>query len=288
MISKSLTSIVVLLSVSLTACVSRTGHSSTHTEAQVASSQTRSLEADSAVRWLNVNGPQGSTMRIAVALPTGSGPFPAVIILHGTHGFAREYVQLAEDLATHGIVGVAACWFSGRRGAGIEFITPLECPEAPPLPDDSEPNRFRVARQSIAALLEAVRHVPGVRADNIALFGHSRGGGAVLNYALADTSAVATLILDSTGYPPEVISRASMVRVPVLIMHGTADAPADGGSTRTAIAQARAFEAALRGFQKDVEVKYYDGGRHNGIFQDRVQYLDQVQRIATFILAHSR
>jgi dienelactone hydrolase len=227
-------------------------------------------------------------MRIAVARPTGSGPFPAVIILHGTHGFAREYVQLAHDLATHGIVGVAACWFSGRRGTGIQFITPLECPKAPPLPDDSEPNRFPVARQSVAALLQAVGSLPGVRADNVALFGHSRGGGAVLNYALADTGAFAALILDSTGYPPEVISRASMLRVPVLIMHGTADAPADGGSPRTAIAQARAFEAALRGFQKDVEVKYYEGGRHNGIFQNRVQYLDQVQRIATFILAHSR
>lgn len=227
-------------------------------------------------------------MRIAVARPTGSGPFPAVIILHGTHGFAREYVQLARDLATHGIVGVAACWFSGRRGSGIQFITPLECPKAPPLPDDSDPNRFGVARQSIAALLQAVRSVPGVRANNVALFGHSRGGGAVLYYALNDTGDVAALILDSTGYPPEVISQASMIRAPVLIMHGTADTPADGGSPRTAIVQARAFEAALRGFQKDVEVKYYEGGSHNGIFQNHVQHLDQVQRTATFILAHSR
>jgi hypothetical protein len=64
--------------------------------------------------------------------------------------------------------------------------------------------------------------------------------------------------------------------------------PADGGSGRTAIAQARAFEAAWRGFQKDVAVKYYDGGKHNGIFESRAQYLDQVQRIAAFILAHSR
>jgi dienelactone hydrolase len=227
-------------------------------------------------------------MRIAVARPTGSGPFPAVIILHGTHGFAREYVQVAGDLATRGIVGVAACWFSGRRGAGTEFITPLECPKAPPLPDSSERDRFRVARQSIAALVRAVRSAPGVRPDKVALFGHSRGGGAVLEYALTDSSDVAAIILDSTGYPPEVISRASMLRVPVLIMHGTADAPADGGSPMTAIAQARAFEAALRGFEKHVEVHYYQGGRHNGIFESRVQYLDQVQRIATFILAHSR
>jgi dipeptidyl aminopeptidase/acylaminoacyl peptidase len=79
-----------------------------------------------------------------------------------------------------------------------------------------------------------------------------------------------------------------MLRVPVLIMHGVADAPADGGSPRTAIAQARAFEAALRGFQKHVEVKYYEGGSHNEIFQNRVQYRDQVQRIAAFILAQSR
>jgi dienelactone hydrolase len=288
MTSKASTSIVALLSVSLTACVSQTGHSSTHSEAQAPSDGARSLDADTAVQWFNVDGPESSTLRIAVARPTGSGPFPAVIILHGTHGFAREYVQLAHDLATLGIVGVAACWFSGRRGAGIQFITPLECPKAPPLPDDSEPNRFRVAGASIAALLQVVRSVPGVRADNVALLGHSRGGGAVLNYALADTGTIAALILNSTGYPAEVISRASMLRVPVLIMHGVADAPADGGSPRTAIAQARAFEAALRGFQKHVEVKYYEGGSHNEIFQNRVQYRDQVQRIAAFILAQSR
>lgn len=286
MTSMALTSIVAILSVCLSACGSRTSPPSTRTEAQTSGEGTRSLDADPEVEWLNVNGPEGSTLRVAVARPSGRGPFPAVIILHGTHGFAREYVQLAHDLAARGIVGVAACWFSGRRGAGIQFITPLECPQAPPLPDDSEANRFRVARASIAALLEAVRSVPGVRPDKVALFGQSRGGGAALDYALADTGAVAALILNSTGYPSEVVSRASLLRVPVLIMHGTADAPADGGSSRSAIAQARAFEAALRGFHKLVEVKYYEGGRHNGIFQNRVQYLDEVQRMATFILAH--
>ena len=280
MTRKALTSIGALLFVSLTACTSRTG--------RAVSDGTRSLAADSGVQWVDVDAPEGGTMRIAVARPIGTGPFPAVIILHGTHGFAREYVQLARDLATHGIVGVAACWFSGRRGAGIQFITPLECPEAPPLPDDSDPNRFRVASLSIAALLQAVRSVPGVRGDDVAVFGHSRGGGAVLNYALSDTGTVAALVLNSTGYPSEVIARASTLRVPVLIMHGTADIPADGGSARTAIAQVRKFEVALRGFQKEVEVRYYDRGRHNGIFQDRAQYDDQVQRIATFIRAHSR
>jgi acetyl esterase/lipase len=53
------------------------------------------------------------------------------------------------------------------------------------------------------------------------------------------------------------------------MMHGTADAPADGGWARGAIERARAFELALRQAGRPVDVKYYERGKHNGIFTDR-------------------
>lgn len=235
------------------------------------------------VRWISVSGPGGSTMRAAVVQPEGPGPFPTVIILHGTHGFAHEYVRLARDMARRGVLGVAACWFAGGRGAGTRFIHPIECKDAPPLPDTSDADRFRVAGQSIDALVNAVKSLPDVRSDRVALFGHSRGGGAALNYALMGTGTVAAVVLNSTGYSSEISNRALGIDVPILIMHGTADALADGGSAFTNVERAREFEATLRRAGKRVEAKYYDGAGHNAIFTGPTQYRDAVARVVAFL-----
>ncbi len=69
------------------------------------------------VQWVKVAVPNEGTMLAAVARPAGVGQFPAVLILHGTHGFAREYVEFAEALARDGFLAVAACWFTGGRVA---------------------------------------------------------------------------------------------------------------------------------------------------------------------------
>src|SRR5215207_856931 len=47
------------------------------------------------VQWIKVAAPGYGPMLAAVARPSGAGPFPTVVVLHGSHGFAREYVHLA-------------------------------------------------------------------------------------------------------------------------------------------------------------------------------------------------
>jgi dipeptidyl aminopeptidase/acylaminoacyl peptidase len=66
------------------------------------------------------------------------------------------------------------------------------------------------------------------------------------------------------------VTRAAEFNVPILIMHGTADGPADGGSANTQIAMARDFEAALRRNQKSVEANYYEGGGHSSSLPTRL------------------
>ena len=68
-----------------------------------------------AVKWIRVAVPDRGVMLAAVGRPSGAGPFPVVILLHGTHGFAPQYVQLAQDLARAGFLAVAGCWFSGSE-----------------------------------------------------------------------------------------------------------------------------------------------------------------------------
>lgn len=234
------------------------------------------------VWWLRVRTESG-VMLAAVARPSGAGPFPALIILHGTHGFAQEYVELARDLARRGVLGVAACWFDGHRGVGARYITPIECDGGPPFVDAPGVERFRLARESVNALVASVRALPDAQENQIALFGHSRGGGAALDYVLLHTGAVNAVVLNSAGYPPEVTARAAEVDVPILLMHGTADTPAGGGSPFTNVTMARAFEAALRNAGKGVEAVYYEGGGHETIFTVRTQYEDALQRMTTFL-----
>jgi hypothetical protein len=60
-------------------------------------------------------------------------------------------------------------------------------------------------------------------------------------------------VLNSTGYPQEVVDRAGAVSAPLLLLHGKANSPTDGGSERTAVDRARKFEDALRRDGKPVK-----------------------------------
>jgi dienelactone hydrolase len=231
-----------------------------------------------AVRWVRIDDPGGRTLLAAVARPPGRGPFPAIVLLHGTHGFAREYVQLALDLARGGVVAVAPCWFAPGSGAGLRYVTPIACPEAPPVPNASDP----AAQQTVDALVRAVRTLPDVRPDRIALFGHSRGGGAALTYALA-RSEVQAVVLNSGGYPDWVTARAGELKAPVLILHGALDGPPQGGTGVTSPGMARAFAAAAHHAGKPVELQIYERGEHNSIFADRRQHDDEIRRIKAFL-----
>ena len=235
-----------------------------------------------AVQWIRVAVPDLGVMLAAVARPSGAGPFPSVILLHGTHGFARQYVQWAQDLAPSGFLAVAGCWFSGGSGAGSGFVSPpIPCPEAPPLTPDS----FAEGIRTVDALVQATRALPGARSDRLGLIGHSRGGGATLAYLLA-IGNVQAAVLHSSGYAIKPATRAAQFNAPILILHGTADGPADGGSANTNVEMARDFELALRRSGKSVEAMYYEGGGHNSFFTNSTQHDDGVKRIIAFLRRH--
>ena len=239
------------------------------------------------VQWMRVAVPTGGTLLAAVARPADVGPHPVIVILHGTHGFAREYVALAREFARDaGVIAIAACWFAGRRGAGVQFVTPIECSEAPPLPSTGMTPE---ALAAVDALVNAARMLPGVRADRVALFGHSRGAVAALYYALErgrahqEARGIQAVVLNSGAYPPELVNRAPALTVPVLLLHGTADGPAEGGSEMTTAVRARAFEAALLAANKVVDAEYFEGARHSALFYNAEQHTRTVRRVAEFL-----
>ena len=56
-----------------------------------------------------------------------------------------------------------------------------------------------------------------------------------------------------------------------------------GGTEFTNVEMARDFERRLSSAGKPVEAVYYEGGRHNGIFESSIQYDDEVQRMLAFL-----
>lgn len=230
------------------------------------------------IEWRTVRAPQGDFL-MAVSRHADVEPKPAIILLHGTHGFAREYVALAESFAGVGFVGVAVCWFAGGSGAGRSHVTPLDCPSGtPPIVMGTGDD----ANDRVSAIIEAVRKLPGVDRNRVVLFGHSRGGVAALNYAVRGGYAAA-LVLNSAAYPDELVRQAVAVSMPVLILHGEKDSPADGGSAMTATPRAHIFVEAMGAADKTVMTHFYEGGSHNSLFTDRFQRADSVGRVENFV-----
>src|SRR5262249_60156608 len=96
------------------------------------------------------------------------------------------------------------------------------------------------------ALVAAAQDLPGVRGDRVALFGHSRGGGAALHY-VRKRGGVRAAVLNSTGYPQFVVESAGEGSAPLLLLHGTEDGnPADGASDLPKVHLARAAASAPR------------------------------------------
>ena len=230
------------------------------------------------VKWVSVAVPNRGVMRAVVARPSAAGPFPAVVVLHGTHGFARQYLEWAHDLARGGFIAVAGCWFSGGGGAGANEVTaPIPCPDIPAL----GPGEYPEAVPFVDALVQATRALPGVRADRVALVGHSRGAGAAQQYLLAD-GKVQAVVLHSSGYALKPWIRAAEFTIPVLIMHGTADSFGENTQFRFA----REFETALRAAKKPVETAYCEGCGHNTFFTNSAQRANDLQKMTKFLRRH--
>ena len=229
------------------------------------------------VRWVRIAVPDLGVMRAAIAQPSGAGPFSAVVVLHGTHGFARQYVEWANDLARDGFLAVAACWFSGGGPGASDVSPPIPCPEIPPLGAGEYPQ----AVQLLDALVQATRALPGARADRLALVGHSRGAGATQQYILA-LGNVQAAVLHSSGYALRPWNRAAEFNMPILIMHGTAD----NFGENTQFGFARQFEMGLRANNKPVETAYCEGCGHNTFFTNSTQRDDELKRMIGFLRRH--
>lgn len=225
-------------------------------------------------QWIEISTQRGNKLLAAVSRPGTDEDRPLVVLLHGGHGFLEQYVQLGRELADAGFVTLAGCLFANHQDDRTS--PPIECPNAPPEEDP------RAQLREAEALVAAGRSLPGVRADRVGLFGHSRGASVAVWYSalVGDNQAA---VLNSGGYSPGLRNTAPTVKVPLLLLHGTADraAPPVSGPNAS-IESARGFEAQVRGSGGNIQAVYYDGADHLDFWSAPNQRSDSLARIIAF------
>ena len=164
-----------------------------------------------AARADNVTIPATGTLRAVTGdleRPSGPGPFPAVLVLHGCEGFGPLDVQTAQALARQGYAALA-----------IDTLTPQHLKNACTEPG-SIPTSARLAFVSLAWLAQQ----PFVIGDRLGVVGFSMG--AIETLALIDPISPRPPppgLRAAVTYYPECAQRAPNVGVPLLILDGAAD-----------------------------------------------------------------
>jgi dienelactone hydrolase len=102
-------------------------------------------------------------------LPSGPGPWPAVIVVPGSLGIAPSHVTKARLLTDSGIAAMLLDPF-GRRGVSSTVANQAQY-------------SFAASAWDVLAAARTLAEHPAVEADRIGAQGHSRGGSAVLSAA---------------------------------------------------------------------------------------------------------
>jgi dienelactone hydrolase len=190
-------------------------------------------------------GPSAAGPEITAWLykPSGTGPFPAIVLEHSCAGVNPHTEVWGKLLASWGYVVVAPDSF-GPRGekqvcTKVGVVT----------------GGMRVA--DVAGAMKFLATQPDVRADRIGIIGHSHGGWTVMRSVQKSYDLAALGLKAAVAYYPSCASRFDReVDVPLLILIGDKDdwTPAD---------RCRQLQAA--GFARPdlVEVVYYSNAYHS-------------------------
>ena len=230
------------------------------------------LTARTAVDSQTVSYSSGSdTVSAFLAKPAGSGPFPAVVVIHEWWGLNDQVKRMAEKLAGQGYVALAVDLYRGRVAANPDEAHEL----SRGLPEDRAVRDLRAA----VAYLESRKDV---RADRIGSIGWCMGGGYSLSLAVNEPRLAACVI----NYGRLLTDPATLGKItsPVIGFFGEED-------RGIPVAGAREFEKQMKALGKSAEIHTYSGAGHGFMNEDRPSYRPEAAKDAwkktlAFFAAH--
>lgn len=181
--------------------------------------------------------------------PKGAGPFPAIVLVHGSGpndrdesvGAVKPFKDLAWGLASRGVAVLRYVKRSRHAPAGI--VTQRDEVESP-------------ARDAV----ELARRAPGVDPKRVFLLGHSQGGYLAPRIAAADPGLAGVVILAGSTRP---LVDSLIDQLEYFATLSPADA-----SLRATLADARAFKRRVEapGLRADEELVFPVGGKLTGAY----------------------
>ena len=126
----------------------------------------------------------GTVLTGQAAMPSGKGPFPAVLVMHNALGLGAHVRDVAQRLARLGYVAVASDMYGGGAAAedvmnGVTFEALTKSPA--------------FLRERVSAWYDRVANMVEVKADRVAAIGFCFGGTCVLELARSGAPARAVV-----------------------------------------------------------------------------------------------
>jgi carboxymethylenebutenolidase len=182
------------------------------------------------------------TVQAIVYTPSGSGPFPAVIVIHEWWGLNDWVKDQASKLSDQGYVALAIDLYRGKVAATSDEAHEI----SRGVPEDR-------ARRDLKAAFDYLSSQSNVKKDRIGAIGWCMGGGYSLDVALDEPTLAADVI--NYGHLATDNDALKKINAPILGLFGGLDK----GITPDDVHK---FEASLKQMGKTIDVTIYDDAGH--------------------------
>src|SRR5229473_3910939 len=174
--------------------------------------------------------------------PAGSGPFPAIVVIHEYWGLNDWVKEQASKLADQGYEALAIDLYRGKVATTPDMAHEI----MRGVPEDR-------AKRDLHAAFEFLQSQPNVKKSRIGAIGWCMGGGYSLDVALQEPALAADVInYGHLATDPEALKK---INAPILGLFGGQDR----GITPDDVHK---FEEALKKLGKRVEIKIYPDAGH--------------------------